>query len=142
MPLPSMVSSSSPMSSHRSFTTNQPSSSVVSLPLPQPTRLHTIGILGIGVVGRALATHLLHRNHTVVVFDICPDAVHALVSSLPMHCLDRVRVVESVAAMAEQASQLVLALPTTLHTTCEEVNHSESIALGSSSLPQSHAADK
>lgn len=27
--------------------------------------------------------------------------------------------------MAEQASQLVLALPTTLHTTCEEVNHSE-----------------
>lgn len=42
-----------------------------------------------------------------------------------MHCLDRVRVVESVAAMAEQASQLVLALPTTLQTTCEEVNHSE-----------------
>jgi UDP-glucose 6-dehydrogenase len=72
-----------------------------------------------------LATHLLHRNHTVVVFDICPDAVHALVSSLPMHCLDRVRVVESVVAVAEQASQLVLALPTTLQTTCEEVNHSE-----------------
>ena len=113
------------MSSHRSFTTNQPSSSVVSLPLPPPTRLHTIGILGIGVVGRALATHLLHRNHTVVVFDICPDAVHALVSSLPMHCLDRVRVVESVAAVAEQASQLVLALPTTLQTTRQGVSQQE-----------------
>ena len=90
--------------------------------LPPPTRFHTIGILGIGVVGRAMATHLLHRKHTVVVYDICPDAVHALVASLPMHCLDRVRVVESVDDVAEQASQLVLALPTTLQTTRQDVN--------------------
>ena len=40
----------------------------------------TIGFIGLGIMGTPMSTHLLNAGHPVVVFDIVPDAVQALVS--------------------------------------------------------------
>lgn len=65
----------------------------------------TLGFIGVGVMGRPMATHLVKQGHTVVVYDTDPAAVAALVQA-------GARAADSVRQLCDQARVVFTSLPT------------------------------
>jgi 3-hydroxyisobutyrate dehydrogenase-like beta-hydroxyacid dehydrogenase len=66
--------------------------------------MSTIGIVGLGLLGHAIASRLIKAGHTVIGFDVLPDRVSALTTM-------GVKPASSVAAVAQSAEAVCTLLP-------------------------------
>jgi len=66
--------------------------------------MERVGLIGLGLLGSALADRLLQAGHTVLGFDVSPERREALAAAGGV-------ATESVAAMAAQCNVIVLSLP-------------------------------
>src|SRR5438552_8308392 len=66
--------------------------------------MSTIGIVGLGLLGHAIASRLIKAGHTVIGFDVLPDRVSALTAM-------RGTPASSAAAVAQSAEAVCTLLP-------------------------------
>lgn len=64
----------------------------------------TVGFIGVGVMGRPMATHLVRKGYDVVVYDTVPSALAAMVEA-------GARAADSVRAVCDQAPVVFTSLP-------------------------------
>ena len=79
--------------------------------------IHRVGVVGLGVVGRALSKIFLSRGLSVGLYDVVDEIVERTVASIPKCRLEQLTVASSVADLARKCRGcLVLALPTSCTT--------------------------